>query len=345
MKIKLIVLLLVLKSVNSFSQVNLAGSYGLDPVVQIFLETIHAYQGPPIQELPLNIARQAMEDLQKEVSVNQYVFIEHKSIPFLDRELNIKIIRPKKRKRKRLPVVVYFHGGGWILNSFSTHKRLLSDIALKAEVAVVFVEYSRAPEVKYPIANEEGYATLLWLEKEGKKNKLDSSNIIVCGDSVGGNMATVVAMMAKNKKSPNLLAQILLYPVTNANFNTQSYEKFSKGHYLSRDAMIWFWNSYAPQMELRNLPTVSPLKATKEELKGLPRALIITAENDVLRDEGESYAKKLREANVPVISTRYGGTIHDFIVLNALKETEASKAALNQICTFLKNTFSKKRDK
>ncbi len=152
-------------------------------------------------------------------------------------------------------------------------------------------------------------------------------------------------MMAKNKQGPDVLAQILLYPVTNANFNTQSYEKFSKGHYLSRDAMIWFWNSYAPQKELRNLPTVSPLKATKEELEGLPKTLIITAENDVLRDEGESYAKKLREANVPVISNRYGGTIHDFIVLNALKETEASKAALNQICTFLKNTFSKKRDK
>ncbi|WP_435262561.1 alpha/beta hydrolase [Tenacibaculum sp. nBUS_03] len=343
MKVKLVVLLFVFKSVFSFGQANLAGSYGLDPVVQNFLEVIHAYQGPPIQELPLNIARQAMEDLQKEEFVNKDVVINHRSIPYLNRKLELKIIKPKKRRRRKLPVVVYFHGGGWILNSFSTHKRLLSDIALKAEVAVVFVQYSRSPEVKYPVANKEGYATLLWLKNEGKKNRLDSSRIIVCGDSVGGNMATAVAMMSKNNKGPNLLAQVLLYPVTNANFNTQSYEKFSKGHYLSREAMVWFWDSYAPQMKLRNLATVSPLKATKEDLKGLPKTLLITAENDVLRDEGESYAKKLREAKVPVISTRYGGTIHDFIVLNALKETEASKAALSQICSFLKNTFLEKK--
>ncbi|WP_299106282.1 alpha/beta hydrolase [uncultured Tenacibaculum sp.] len=337
-----IVLLLFLGTKN-YAQAKLAGSYGLDPAVQEFLEAIHSYNGPPLEKLPLNIGRPAMENMQKDstltydkVSFTKAIFKEE------NKEVNVVVVKPKKAK-KLLPTLVYFHGGGWVFNSFETHKRLMRDIALKAEVAIVFVEYSRAPEASYPVANEEGYTATLFVSKHGKKYGLDSNNIIVGGDSAGGNMATAVSMMAKRKGFPKIQGQVLLYPVTDTNLNTNSYERFSKGHYLTRATMKWFWDVYAPKKETQILPTVAPLKASLEELQDLPQTLLITAEYDVLRDEGEAYAKKLRTAGVPVISTRYGGTIHDFIVLNPLRETVASKAAVAQISSFLKESYKRKK--
>ncbi|WP_053056618.1 alpha/beta hydrolase [Tenacibaculum mesophilum] len=339
---KIVMILSLFIGVKTYTQVNLAGSDGLDLYVQEFLEVIHSYQGPPLQDLPLEIGRNAMENMQKDSTLT-YDKVTFTKVSFKeqDKQVNTVIVKPKKTK-KLLPVLLYFHGGGWVFNSFKTHKRLMRDLALKANVAIVFVEYSRAPEVKYPIANEEGYAATLFISKYGKQYGLDTNRIIVGGDSVGGNMATVVAMMAKQKGTPKLLGQLLLYPVTDTNLNTKSYEQFSKGHYLTRATMKWFWNVYVPEKKLYSLATVAPLKATLEELKNLPKTLLITAEYDVLRDEGEAYARKLRLAGVPVVSTRYGGTIHDFIVLNSLRETVASKAAVAQIATFLKKNFSKK---
>lgn len=337
----LIIVAFLLSIIKSHAQEKLAGSYGLDPVVQSFLEEIHTYKGPPLQELSLDFGREAMEYMQKDttiiydkVSFEKAVFKKKKN------EVAVVIVKPKGAKRK-LPALVYFHGGGWVFNSFETHKRLMADIAFKAKVAVVFVEYSRAPEATYPIANEEGYLVTSFIAKQGGKYGLNPDKIIVAGDSAGGNMATVVAMLVKERKELNLLGQVLLYPVTDTNLHTGSYERFSKGHYLSRATMEWFWKVYAPNKALHSLGKIAPLRASIEELKGLPATLLITAEYDVLRDEGEAYAKKMREARVPVISTRYGGTIHDFIVLNKLRNTEASRAALAQICDFLKNNFYK----
>ncbi len=325
---------------TTLAQAKLAGSYGLDPMVQQFLEVIHSYNGPPIHELPIDIARKAMEDMQIDsaISYSKVIFEKH-SLKLQNQKVNVVLTKPK-RSNKLLPVLMYFHGGGWAYNSFETHKRLMSDIANRAEVAVVFVEYSRTPEIKYPVANEEAYLATLCISKFGEKLGLNSKKIIVGGDSAGGNMATVVALMAKKRKEFKLSGQVLLYPVTDTNLNTASYHQFSKGHYLSRKTMKWFFEVYTPDVKTHNLSTVAPLKATIEELKELPKALLITAEYDVLRDEGEAYAKKLRMANVPVVSTRYGGTIHDFIVLNALRNTPASKAALEQISNFLITTFS-----
>ena len=338
---KLLVIIVVLLQLKSAAQSTLAGSYGLDPTVQEFLEAIHSYQGPPLQDLPLDVGRLAMENMQKDSTLT-YDNVIFTKVTFKegDRKVNSVIIKPKKAE-KLLPILVYFHGGGWVFNSFETHKRLMRDIVLKANVGVVFVEYSRAPEIKYPVANEEGYTAALFMSKYGKNYGLDSNRIIVGGDSVGGNMATVVAMKAKEKGAPKILGQVLLYPVTNANLNTKSYEQFSKGHYLTKATMKWFWEVYAPDKSTQSLATVTPLKASLEELQNLPKTLLITAEYDVLRDEGEAYAKKLRTAKVPVVSTRYGGTIHDFIVLNALRKTEASKGAVAQVCAFLKNNFYK----
>lgn len=338
---KLLFIIVVLLTFNIKAQAKLAGSYGLDPAVQEFLEAIHSYNGPPLQDLPLNVGRSAMENMQKDstltydkVSFIKAIFKEE------NKEVNVVIVKPKRAKRL-LPTLVYFHGGGWVFNSFETHKRFMRDIALQAEVAIVFVEYSRAPEASYPVANEEGYTATLFVSKYGKEYGLDSDNIIVGGDSAGGNMATAITMMAKEKGTPKLQGQMLLYPVTDTSLNTNSYERFSKGHYLTRATMKWFWDVYAPKKETRVLPTVAPLKASIEELQDLPQTLLITAEYDVLRDEGEAYAKKLRTAGVPVISTRYGGTIHDFIVLNPLRETVASKAAVAQISSFLKESYKR----
>lgn len=336
---KLLVIIIVLLQFTSIAQTKLAGSYGLDSKVQKFLEAVHSYDGPPLQKLPLDVGRNAMEYMQQDSTLT-YTKVTFTKAVFKQENKDVKvvIVKPKKR-RKLLPTLIYFHGGGWVFNSFETHKRLMRDIALKANIGVVFVDYSRAPEVQYPVANEEGYLATLFVSKYGKKYGLDPTKIIVGGDSAGGNMATAVAMMAKEKGVPKLKGQILLYPVTDMNLNTGSYEQFSKGHYLTRDTMKWFWKVYAPKKETHLLPTVAPLRASLEELKNLPKTLLITAEYDVLRDEGEAYAKKLRMAEVPVISTRYGGTIHDFIVLNPLRETEASKAAVMQMCTFLNNNL------
>ncbi|PKH49544.1 hypothetical protein CXF68_02045 [Tenacibaculum sp. Bg11-29] len=342
MKHILIVLCLFL-GINNYAQVKLAGSYGLDPAVQEFLEVIHSYNGPPLQELPLDVGRAAMENLQKDSTLT-YDKVNFTKIKFKEKskEVSVVVVKPKGAK-KIIPTFIYFHGGGWVFNGFETHKRLMRDIALKAEVAVVFVEFSRAPEASYPVANEEGYLVASFISKYGKKYGLDSTNIVVGGDSAGGNMATAVAMMAKQNGFPKLKAQILLYPVTDTNLNTPSYERFSKGHYLTRSTMKWFWEVYAPNKDIHSLATVAPLKASLNDLKNLPKTLLITAEYDVLRDEGEAYAKKLRMAKVPVVSTRYGGTIHDFLMLNPLRETFASKAALEQICNFLKESYKKEK--
>ncbi|CAM1368049.1 Alpha/beta hydrolase domain-containing protein, putative lipase [Tenacibaculum litopenaei] len=328
----------------SWSQSKLAGSYGVSPDYQAFLEAIHAYQGPPIHELPLAIGRKAMEDMQFEenTAYEHELHYEHTTAVYQKDSAKIVVIKPKKLRRKKLPVLVYFHGGGWVFNSFKTHKRLLSTIARKAKVAVVFVDYSRAPEASYPKANEEGVTVLRWIYQKGRSYGLDKKRVFVGGDSAGGNMATAVAITVKKDPELTLQGQLLLYPVTSDNLQTQSYQLYSKGHYLSRATMQWFWEQYAPDKATRSLPTVCPLKADLTTLKGLPRALVITAEFDVLRDEGEAYAKHLRKAGVPVVATRYSGVIHDFIVLNPLKETPEARAAVAQICSFLEQSPEKK---
>ncbi|AUC17045.1 hypothetical protein BTO06_07225 [Tenacibaculum sp. SZ-18] len=340
MKKHLFLILLIAFHIKISSQSKLAGSYGLDSDVQEFLNVIHSYEGLPLQDLELEIGRKVMEGMQQDSILNfDKIIFEKQTITINQKSVKTVFVKPRNSQKEILPALIYFHGGGWVYNSFDTHKRLMRDIALRANIGIVFVEYSRAPEAKFPIANEEGYLTALYLSKYGNKHGLDPNKISVGGDSAGGNMAAVISLMAKERQEFELVSQVLINPVTDTNTNTKSYEQFSKGHYLSRDIMIWFWNQYAPDKSQHYSSKIAPLKATNEELTNLPQTLLITAEYDVLRDEGEAYAKKLRMAKVPVTSTRYGGTIHDFVVLNALKDTNPSRAALNQICDFLRETF------
>lgn len=242
-------------------------------------------------------------------------------------KVTLRIVRPPHAGGP-LPVILYIHGAGWVFGNVRTHDRLVRELAVGAQAVVVFVEYSLSPEAKYPTALEECYASLEWVSRQTADDGFDVKRIAVVGDSVGGNLCIAVTLLAKERGGPKITQQLLFYPVTNAAFDTESYQKFAEGYFLRRDAMQWFWDQYATGAQDREKITTSPLRASVEQLKGLPRALVITAEADVLRDEGEAYANKLREAGVDVAAARFQGTIHDFVMLNALADTAAARGAL-----------------
>ncbi|MEU8791279.1 alpha/beta hydrolase [Streptomyces sp. NPDC048643] len=238
-----------------------------------------------------------------------------------------------------LPVILYIHGAGWVFGNAHTHDRLVRELAVGARAAVVFPEYDLSPEARYPVAIEQNYTVARWIVEQGAAKGLDASRIAVAGDSVGGNMTAALTLMAKERGDVPLVAQVLFYPVTDANFETGSYHQFATGYFLRRDGMQWFWDQYTTDETQRAEITASPLRATTDQLTGLPPALVITGEADVLRDEGEAYANKLREAGVPVTAVRYQGIIHDFVMLNALRETHAAEAAITQAIGTLRSAL------
>jgi acetyl esterase len=238
---------------------------------------------------------------------------------------------------------LYFHGGGWVLGDATTHNRIVRELAVGADAAVVFVDYDRAPEQRYPVAIEQSYAAICYVAEHADALGVDANRLGIAGDSAGGNIGSVVCLMAKRRKGPRISGQVLFYPVTAADFETDSFAEFENGPWLTKAAVKWFWDQYVPDPVRRNEPTASPLLATKEELAGLPRALIITSENDVLRDEGEAYGRKLTTAGVAVVTTRYNGTIHDFVTLNALADSAPTRAAVAQAVHFLKSVLSEKK--
>ncbi|MFB7509393.1 alpha/beta hydrolase [Streptomyces broussonetiae] len=249
-----------------------------------------------------------------------------------------RIVRPTDADGP-LPVILYIHGAGWVFGNAHTHDRLVRELAVGANAAVVFPEYDLSPEARYPVAIEQNYAVARWIITDGASKGLDATRIAVAGDSVGGNMSAALTLMAKERGDVPLVQQVLFYPVTDAAFDTPSYHQFATGYFLRRDAMQWFWDQYTTDERQRAEITASPLRATTEQLTGLPPALVITGEADVLRDEGEAYANKLRQAGVPVTAVRYQGIIHDFVMLNALRETHAAEAAINQAIATLRTAF------
>ena len=241
-------------------------------------------------------------------------------------QVAVRIVRPQHAPAT-LPAVVYLHGAGWVFGNRHTHDRLIRELAVRAQAAIVFPDYSLSPEVKYPTAIEECYAVASWVASHGAGHGLDPGRMAVAGDSVGGNMAIAVAMLAAQRRGVAFRQQVLFYPVTDASFDTPSYHEFATGYFLRRDAMQWFWDQYTTDSAQRMEATASPLRATGRQLASLPPTLVITAEADVLRDEGEAFASRLREAGVPVTAVRFQGTINDFVMLNALSGTQAARAA------------------
>ena len=315
-------------------------SNGIEPSIKSFLEYQNSQEGPQIYELSVKEARKVLLSVQK-IDVNILpADIEDLNISGgPNGNVSIRIVRPKGIDNI-LPVVMYFHGGGWVLGDKNTHDRLIREITNGSNAAVVFVNYTPSPEAKYPVAIEEAYAATKYIAENGNKHNLDPSRLVAAGDSVGGNMAAVVAMMAKDRGGPDIIFQLLFYPVTDANFDTASYQEFATDHWLSREAMKWYWDNYLPDKEKRKEPTASPLQASLNQLKDLPPAMVINGEFDILRDEGQAYAHKLIEAGVRVTAVRYLGTIHDFVMLNPITETPATRAAIKQANEMLRNVFN-----
>lgn len=312
----------------------------IEPTTQKFLDKINSSSGSPIYELSPIEARNVLWKVQNINVPTLPAYINDYKIPGVENgEISIRIIRPKNNESK-LPVVMYFHGGGWILGDINIYDRLVREISNGAQVAVVFVDYTRSPESQYPTAIEEAYAATKYISENGNSFNINSSKLAIMGDSVGGNMATVVSMLAKERGGPKIDYQVLFYPVTDANFETESYKEFANGYWLSTEAMKWFWNAYLPDENARKKHTVSPLQASMEQLKGLPPALVITNECDVLRDEGEAYTHKLIKADVNTTAIRLLGTVHDCLMLNALADTPAVRVAINLANIKLNQAFN-----
>jgi acetyl esterase len=293
---------------------------------------------PFLYELGPDGARKVLDDIQAAPIDKPEIVDEWITVPAEVGDVRVRIVKPVDAP-KLLPVILYVHGGGWILGNAGTHDRLVRELAVGARAAVAFVEYDRSPEARHPVAIEQAYATAQWIVAEGAGRGLDAKRLAVAGDSVGGNMAAVLAILAKQRGDMRFVHQSLYYPVTDAGQNTASYKEFAGGPFLTAKAMAWFWDAYLPDVNKRNDVTVSPLRASLEQLSGLPPALVIVDENDVLRDEGEAYARRLVQAGVPTTCVRYNSIIHDFMMLNPVRNTQAANAAIDQAIGVLRMAF------
>jgi acetyl esterase/lipase len=342
---KLLVYLLLFTNINipAMSQTKTITTAANDPHILLdvrkFLKALNSGTGKPIEQLSPAAARQVLTDAQNSTDLD-YSGIEEseRTIAQDNEKVRIHIIRPVGAGQNT-PVFVFIHGGGWVLGDYPTHRRLVRDLVVASGAVAVFPDYTPSPEARYPVAIDQIYAVVKWVAAHGNEIGVDGKNLAVVGNSVGGNMTASVVLMAKEKNGPAIKLQVMLWPVTDANFETGSYQELGEGRFLTRNMMIWFWDNYLPDKSKRKEIYASPLQASVDQLKGLPPALIQTAENDVLRDEGEAYARKLDEAGVAVTLTRYGGLIHDYGLLNPLSEIPAVKTALLQAAAVIRQAL------
>jgi acetyl esterase/lipase len=308
---------------------NAATDSRIDPQVRAFLAELNK-DSSPFWELPQPKPQEIITGLQSKTPVDMSgVTTVEKTITQDGRTVKLYIMTPEQTAANP-GVVLFIHGGVWIVGNFQNHQRLLRDLVVGSGQIGVFVEYTPLPAAKFPTQLEESYAALKWVAEHAGEFGADGTRLAIAGNSVGGNMTAALTLMAKDRKGPKIAYQVLFIPATDASVDTESYHEFGTGRFLARAFMKYGWDLYAPDEKTRNNPYVSPLRASNEELQGLPPALVITAENDPLRDEGEAYAHKLMDAGVPVAAARYDGMIHDFVLLNAIRETPEAKAALCQ---------------
>jgi acetyl esterase/lipase len=301
----------------------------IDPQIRPFLENLNK-DSSPFWTLPQPKPQDILTGLQNQTPVDlSGITTTERTIEQDGQTVKIYVMKPEHISGK--PGVLFFiHGGVWIVGNFENHKRLMRDLVVGSGQVGVFVEYTPLPQAKYPTQLNECYAALNWVAAHGDEIGADATRIAIAGNSVGGNMTAALTLMAQDRKGPKISFQLLLIPATDASVDTASYHEFGVGRFLARDFMKYGWDLYAPDAKTRDLPYVSPLRATREELTGLPPALVITAENDPLRDEGEAYARKMKDAGVEVTAIRYNGVIHDFVLLNAIKDVPEVQAAIQQ---------------
>jgi acetyl esterase/lipase len=314
----------------------------LDPMTLGFLEYLERSGRPQVHQVPVAEAREMYSKGQMIAQVvKQPARTEDHVIPAgPGGKLKLRIFRPQGSSG-RLPVVMYFHGGGWVLGDADTYDYYMRELTNGCGAAVVFVEYSRSPEVRYPVALEECYAATQWVAEHGSEMNLDCSQVAVAGDSAGGNMATVVCLLASQRSGPEIAGQVLIYPATGHVFDAASFRDFATGYFLTRENSQWFWAQYTGGAAVEHEPTACPLVATLDQLRDMPPALVITGECDVLRDEGEAYARKLTQAGVQVTCTRYLGAIHGFVGINALADSPAARTARAQVNAMLRETLAR----
>lgn len=308
---------------------------GVEQSTARFLEGLAG--GQPLEAMTPADAREVLVAAQAAPNVElPPADISEEVIRINGNDLKLTIVRPQGSERTVLPAFMYFHGGGWVLGDFPTHERLVRDLVAGSGAIGVFVHYTLSPEAEFGVAIEQAYAATKWIAQHGSGIGVDGGRLAVVGNSAGGNIAAVVALMANEKGTPALRSQVLLCPVTDATSDTPSYSEFANGYFLTKELMAWFWDNYAVNHEARATIYASPLKATIDQLKGLPPTLIQTAEFDVLRDEAEAYGRKLDAAGVHVNTVRYNGMIHDFGLLNVLSHLPAARSAMAQASEQLK---------
>ena len=336
LKTALVLSALTLSLGNAFA----ASLPGVERNTATFLKALEG--GKPLETMSVADARAVLVGAQAGAKVAlPAADVSEKTIRAGGGDIKLTIVRPAGSKNQTLPAFMFFHGGGWVLGDFPTHERLVRDLVAGSGAVAVFVNYTPSPEAGYGVAIEQAYAATKWVAEHGKEIHVDGKRLAVAGNSVGGNMATVVALMAKDRGAPALRSQVLFWPVTDANFDTPSYKQFADGHFLTKNLMVWFWDNYTTDAAARKQIYASPLQATTAQLKGLPPTLIQTAEFDVLRDEAEAYGRKLDEAGVNVKTVRYNGMIHDFGLLNVISNLPATRSAMEQASQELKANLGK----
>jgi acetyl esterase len=312
----------------------------IDPQVIEFLKALNT-GGPGLETLPVPDARQVLVSAQASVKVDlSGVETTQRTIEQDGYTVPLHIVRPTGTAGTVLPVFIFIHGGGWVLGDFPTHQRMVRDLVVESGYVAVFVAYTPSPDAQYPQAINEIYAATKWVAENGAEINVDGQSLAIVGNSVGGNMTTVTCLQAKEKGGPHIKLQILMWPVTSAAFSTESFELYGQDRFLTAPLMKWMWSTYTTDSAQRQEIYASPLNATSEQLAGLPPALIQVAENDILRDEGEAYGRKLSEASVPATTIRYNGMIHDFGLLNALAEVPAVKSLFVHAAAELKKYLS-----
>ncbi len=281
--------------------------------------------GKPVESLPVSDARNVLVDTQAAIKVDVSGIEETEKVILVDEhDIKLYIVRPEKAKGK-LPVFIFIHGGGWVLGDYQTHKRLVRDLVVESGYACVFIEYSRSPEAKYPIALNECYAATKWVAEHGDEINVDGKRLAIVGNSAGGNMTIGTCLKAKSNKGPDIKCQILLWPYSDAGINTESFKKYGEERFLTKSLMIWMRDNYLSNKAQHDDIYVSPVRATINQLKGLPPTLIEVAENDILRDAGEELGRKLDEAGVDVTTVRFNGVIHDWGLLNGYANLSSTR--------------------
>src|SRR5262249_225727 len=284
--------------------------------VKAFLQVLNASGGPPLETLPPLEARAVLANAQASVPVDLSGIEEsEKTINADGYTITLNIVRPAGATG-RLPVFIFIHGGGWVLGDYPTHKRMVRDLVVLSGFPSVFVNYTRTPDARYPQAINEIFAATKWVAEHGEEIGVDGKNLALVGNSVGGNMTAVTALKAKQQGGLRIKLQIMIWPIVDTHFETESYKQFGEDRFLTTSLMKWMYDLYTTDPRQRMEIYASPLQATVEQLEGLPPALIQVAESDILRDEGEAYGRKLDAAGVAVTTVRYNGMIHDFGLLN-----------------------------